>query len=323
MRCFGSGFLARLSANGAKLIYASFIKISDGGFQLTHAALESGGNMLISAISAGYDFTYYAGPRLAAGANDPPAALTFRFGPGFAPVLSRFCAVNAASLDPTLTGTGELITLFGSYLAKSAAGDVGQPDADGRYPVEVSGVQVRIAGQLAGILFASSTQINVAAPALSAGGDPVSIEVLSGGHLLYDFSATARLLESAPGLFRVYGTLQAAAVNADGSGNDADHPARPGSRLSLFGTGFGATSPPQDGSAALGSARPLVVPLKVYVNSVEATVLFAGQPVSAPPGLVQIDIVVPDLAASDRYNVNLLLGSAFYLGLVDVAVSAR
>jgi uncharacterized protein (TIGR03437 family) len=93
--------------------------------------------------------------------------------------------------------------------------------------------------------------------------------------------------------------------------------------MSLFGTGFGPTAPPLDGARPQSLAQPLVMPLKVYVNSSEATVLFAGHNAFAPPGLDQIDIVVPELAASDRFTVSLHLGNAFYLGLGDVAVSAR
>jgi uncharacterized protein (TIGR03437 family) len=325
-RCFASGFLARLSGDGTTLIYGSFFKISNNSFQLTHATLAPNGNLLISALSAGYDLTFYQGSSVAAGPNDPPTAFMFRFGPGFGSVLSRFCAVNSASLDPALTYTGELITLFGSsllgnILADSPTGEAGHPDADRRYPLELGGIQVRIGGQLAGLLFASSDQVNASAPALSPTGDPVSIELLRGGQVVA--STTARLLENAPGLFRAGDTQQAAAVNEDGSGNNADHQARAGSRLTLFGTGFGATSPPQDQRVAAGTPRPLATPLKIYVNSVEASVLFAGQAVSAPPGLIQIDIVVPDVPAAGSYPVNFLLGTAFQLGLADVWVNPR
>ena len=99
-----------------------------------------------------------------------------------------------------------------------------------------------------------------------------------------------------------------AAINEDGSLNGADHPAPVGSIVSLYLTGAGVTNPPADDGAPPGLPLPRVaLPVTVQVGGVRADVLYAGS-VFGFPGLVQVNIRVPAVAASDAAPVQVAVG---------------
>ena len=106
-------------------------------------------------------------------------------------------------------------------------------------------------------------------------------------------------MERAPGLFRVYGTYGAAALNDDGSMNGADHPARRGGGLTFFGTGFGPA--------------PSV---KVQLDQTEAPV----RTVVNDRGMVRIEVAVPDLPPG-RYPVYFQTEVGFQAGFVEITVN--
>ena len=118
----------------------------------------------------------------------------------------------------------------------------------------------------------------------------------------------AQKLASDPALFKFdpEGRRYAAAVHADGTflGNPAcstvsrRRPAKPGDVILLFGTGFGATTPPTPSGLLVPQPSPLAVPAVVRIGGLDAEVLFAG--ISAS-GLYQFNVVVPEgLAAGDQ-----------------------
>jgi len=179
---------------------------------------------------------------------------------------SRLCAVGSAGFDRFLTWDGEYVTIFGSGLAPRS---------------------VLVNGVAAEILYSSPAQVNILVPPLARTG-LLHIEVDGAGAI------DAPTADTVPGLFRWYTTYFAAALNGDGSANSPLSPAAPGTRLTLFGTGFGPASP-----------------IRIFLNSVEATVL-------STDGL-RIEIQVPDLPPG-RYPVNFQAGSLFQLGLVEVQV---
>jgi uncharacterized protein (TIGR03437 family) len=83
----------------------------------------------------------------------------------------------------------------------------------------------------------------------------------------------------APGLFRRFGTIAAAADNQDGSPNGPTNPAPLGSVVRIYGTGFGPVAPFQ---------AP-----QVFVGNQPADLLSAAQQPSAPPGVIELRVRVP------------------------------
>jgi uncharacterized protein (TIGR03437 family) len=124
------------------------------------------------------------------------------------------------------------------------------------------------------VLSADSNGVLVVAPQEIAGLGSLTIHVLYKG--LSIGSIPVMEADSAPALF-TNSSGQAAANNQDGSINSQSNPAPRGSVVSLYGTGLGAA----------GAASTTVT-----VEGYSATVLYAG-PVSAYPGLFQINLQVP------------------------------
>lgn len=122
-----------------------------------------------------------------------------------------------------------------------------------------------------------------------------------------------------PGVFVLSGT-QAAAINEDGTLNGADHPAPAGSIVALFLTGAGVTVPPTaDGVLPVPPLPQLVLPVSVTVGGAAAEVVYSGSAVGLP-GMAQVNIRVPVIAASDAAPVQVAIGGDSRYQLVTIAV---
>jgi uncharacterized protein (TIGR03437 family) len=90
-------------------------------------------------------------------------------------------------------------------------------------------------------------------------------------------------------------------------------PAKPGDVLTLYGTGFGATSPPTNAGEIPAKIARTVLPPKVTVGGVvlaSSDVLYAGvAPFSA--GLYQINIRIPATVPDGDQPVTLQLGQYY------------
>ena len=75
--------------------------------------------------------------------------------------------------------------------------------------------------------------------------------------------------------------------------------AQPGDIISIYGTGFGPTTPPIPAGYLVQQPAPLASLPTVRVGSLDAEVQYAGRVMA---GLDQINILVPDLPAGD-YSV--------------------
>jgi uncharacterized protein (TIGR03437 family) len=175
------------------------------------------------------------------------------------PLVVTASAVNDATLAAGPIAPGMLVLLLNTGLLPAQIVDtlvLFGPTAVGR------------------ILSADSTGVLVVAPQEIAGLGSLTINVLYQGASIASIPVTEA--DSAPALF-ANATGQAAADNQDGSVNSETNPAPRGSVISLYGTGLG-----------LAAAATTTVTVEGY----SATVLYAG-PVSAYPGLFQINIQVP------------------------------
>jgi uncharacterized protein (TIGR03437 family) len=196
-------------------------------------------------------------------------------------------------------------------------------------PTSLGDVQVTVAGIKAPLLYASPGQINFQVPSATPVGDVQEIQVIraSTGQVLA--SSLFQIQAVAPGLFTVNSTGdgQLAASNQDFTTNDASHPAKPGSIITLYGTGQGVVAGmPPDGQ--LTPNAPPVFPTsfkpQVFINGPDyipdADVQFSGLapgfvglwqinakiPANAPPGDVQVYVSFQNLynSTTDAHGIH-------------------
>jgi trimeric autotransporter adhesin len=232
-----------------------------------------------------------------------PSGTTLLIGSGTGPSITS--VQNNASPDKVFTA-GSWISIYGSRLASTSriwgSGDF----AGTRLPVTLEGVSVKVNGLPAAVYYVSPTQINALAPADTKLGEVV-IEVTNAQGTA---SSRATLAAAAPAFFAFdpQGGKYLAAVRADGvyAGPNAlfgaaltTRPLKPGDTVLLYGTGFGATTPPAPTDQILSGAYPLanLSSLRITIGGVAARVDFAGI-VSA--GQFQFNVVVPDVPDGDR-----------------------
>lgn len=223
------------------------------------------------------------------------------------PVISTTSGVvNGASFLAGIA-SGSWLTIRGTDLASTTRIWASADFKDNRLPTSLDGVSVKINNRDALVYYISPTQINALAPSDAATG-PVSVTVTNS--LGTSQPAQASYQQYAPALFAFdpQNRIYPAAVHPDGTfvgraglfGTAATTvPARPGGRISLFGTGFGATNPAADPAIVLSGAAPLITPnnLRILINNVAATIEFAGM---VSNGLYQINIVVPEVPDGDQ-----------------------
>jgi uncharacterized protein (TIGR03437 family) len=168
--------------------------------------------------------------------------------------------VNAASYT-TAIAPGGLISIFGAGLAGPTA-------------VQTT---VQINGQAAKVVAATPFQVNAQVPyGVSAGTAQLTVTSANG-------SAQQQVAISsvAPAIFSI-SAAQAAITNLDNSLNAPSNPARRGSYLIIYATGFGAVS-------AAGAAT---TPLSVVIGGLEIPAAYAGAS-SGGAGLNQANVLLP------------------------------
>ena len=209
------------------------------------------------------------------------------------------CIGNAASFRLAPVAPNEIVTLFG-YGLTTGGPQIAQPDSSSHYPFQLNGEQVSFDGVAAPLLYASSGQINLIAPA--------SIEGKTTTHLCVAASGTTGCMDvpvapTTPGVFLADAAGHAAAINQDGTINSAQNPAMIGSVVSIYLTGLGTVSP----AVPDGAITPIPIPnlnapptitMSWQVSpsnqvSLNAQILYAGPAPLEVEGLDQINLVVP------------------------------
>ena len=207
---------------------------------------------------------------------------------------------GAFGANPTIS-SGSWIEIYGSNLSNTTRS---WDDADFRgpqAPTELDGVRVSINNRPAFVAFISPNQINVQVPDAIA-AVPATITVTNSNGVSEEVSVTAAV--SAPGIlapavFLVNNVQYAAALHQDGAFVGAPgliaganfRPARAGDVITLYGVGFGATSPAQS-SGQVVSALASLPSLAIRMGTADAIVQFGGLAPGAI-GLFQFNIIVP------------------------------
>jgi uncharacterized protein (TIGR03437 family) len=171
------------------------------------------------------------------------------------------------------------------------------------FTMEASGTRVFVNGLPAPVIYSSATQVAAIVPYGVAGASNAQVTVDYLGAASPPFAVP--ITESAPSFFSLNGTGsgQAAVVNADGSVNDAAHPARVGDYISFYATGEGQTSPGgQDGAIAFTQPYPSpLLPVQVTIGGITAKPAYVGAAPTEVAGLMQVVVQVPPGVKSGGY----------------------
>jgi uncharacterized protein (TIGR03437 family) len=230
--------------------------------------------------------------------------------------------VDAASQRAGPVSPGKIVVIYGAGLGPAQL----VQSSSGAPSTMLSGTTVSFNGMAAPILYTSVTQMAAVVP-YGITGTRAQVVVTYQGPASNNYTVTGAA--SAPSLFTAnqQGWGQAAAIHpADGAVNTAANPIHIGGYISLFATGEGQTSPPGvDGR--LGSATPTaaVLPVRVTVGGIPATVQYAGSVQGQVAGLMQVNVKIPDGVQPGGYvPVVLQVGDASATpGMVWIAVSGN
>ncbi len=265
----GEDFVVEVNAAGSKLTYAARYP---NGAASQSVAVDMAGTV------------HFAGP----------AGLVSTLTPGATPPMRIFGVANSAyggaggRLAP-----GELISIYGPHIGPATAATVpvlsnGVPTT-GYGPLQVMALEPGAPQIALPLLYVSDSQINAVLPYNVSGR--VNLRIVnntSTGISSPDFPVT--LAVAAPEIFQnTDGT--AVAVNQDGIFNSAEHPAPPGSVVSIWVTGVGFFSGGATAGAMASGAHNAYC---CTVNFDElANVLYGGDTPGTVGGVVQINFQVP------------------------------
>ena len=235
------------------------------------------------------------------------------------PVLNASGIVNAASYEGGGVSPGELIVLFGAGLGPETLIHA-QPTDGASFPLSLGGTQILFDGQAAPLTYTSAGQVSAAVPFGLESQSTVAIVVDFAGQK--SVAITIPVLQASPGIFtqNSSGRGSASALNQNGTLNSSANPARKGSVVVLYGTGFGRmNSSPVDGSFAELLSTPLL-PVTASIGGFASEVLFAGAAPGLIEGVVQINLRVPIELSPGQHFIVVRAGSIETIQKITVSV---
>jgi uncharacterized protein (TIGR03437 family) len=202
---------------------------------------------------------------------------------------------SAHTLALTRVAPGELIQLTGAQIGPETTAFA--PEPEDRFPTDWNGYQVLFDGVPGPILYLDRHLLRTVAPFALSDREDVRITLRTPRG-----EATIRtaVVPVQPYVFRWKdGTVFA--LNEDGTVHSQDNPAAAGSKITLFGSGFGLLDPlPEDGSVVLdGTPRTVLTVVRREDNKpLEA---FPAEATAAPgqvAGMVRIVTTVPSAGSA-------------------------
>jgi uncharacterized protein (TIGR03437 family) len=285
----GQGFISEYSADGSTLLFSSRVDSANG------MALDPSGNAFLTGFTNPPD-------RLPV-----PAVLLARIDGAVPSVISAddVNRITPGSGDPDEgVAPGEILTIRGSGFGPAQQVNA-QVGPDGKIGTVLGGVSVTFDGTPAPVLSVREDQITCVVP-FEIGQNP-------DGTTLMQVQAGAGVSNSIrmpawPSAVEAF-----AIINQDGSANLADHPASPGSVVTIYAAGLGATKPASvDGAINTASkitwqsGAPLVAVYECSSSSsTDSTstcgftpmdTLYAGPAPGQVAGTVQFNVRVPQLS---------------------------
>ena len=215
----------------------------------------------------------------------------------------------------TSAAPGSWIEIYGTNLAADARSWT-LADFNGETaPASLDGTSVTIGGQSAYVAYISGSQVNVQVPNVAPGTQQIAVKNAGGTSANYAFTLNA----AQPGLFappsfKINGTQYVAALFADGTyvlppgavPGFTSRRANPGDIITFYGTGFGPVTPQYLPGQVVQQNNTLTAAFQVFFGQTQATVRYAGL-ASDYVGLYQINVVVPNISASDAVPLTFTL----------------
>jgi uncharacterized protein (TIGR03437 family) len=305
---YNSNFLAKWSPQGA-LLYSTLLK--EGNV----VGMDGAGNFYL------YTGEYFA---------PPPSPLLAKFNPTAVPLSGSIaCVGNAAEVQITVS-PGTIISLYGDRLGPQAP-VIAQFDANGALPTEVANTQVLFDGRPAPLLYVQAGQINAIAPWELTGSTSLplpTVSVVVAYNGLGSAPIPTAIYAYSPGIFCLNSAspCQGAILNEDGTVNSPSNPAKRGSTVTIFGTGFGLLNPiPQDGTIVTDTQHLVAAVVEVvFPGPLEATVTYAGNVPMSLAGLVEVDAQIPqslpDSVVANGVTFFIRLAHSIATEVVSIAV---
>jgi uncharacterized protein (TIGR03437 family) len=335
-----SGFLAKLKPDGSAMVWATYFQASQS------IAIDAGGNVWATGITDYSPFPnsngWSTGPEFLAEVDATGSKLTYSalypsgtiaqsvaldpsglvhvagvngfvsaIAPTSAPTVKIFDFQNAAGGNVTARiSPAEVIAIYGPGIGPATA--VTATPANGFYPTTLAGVQVAMNGVNIPLLYVSANQINAVVPMELASGTTATVRVINGTSVGPDYPV--RIIASAPGAF-------APMLNQDGTINSQSNPAKSGSIVTFYATGWQSNfSPLADGQvqtvaqdvclgACRASAGTAPIPFSNQVG-LAVTVLYGGAAPELVAGVTQFNVQLGAFSsptAVGLYAVNLIV----------------
>ncbi len=237
-------------------------------------------------------------------------------------------AVNAGSFQAAFSSKAMIAIKGLGFQEASRTRTVGLGDiANNSFPTVLSCVSVQVTGPgvtqpvLLPISYVQTDQINAQMPTFTGTGPVMLTVIINPGkpnELRSDLATLNALQAFAPAFF-LFGTSNSIAALVAGTGNIiADPsvvagatPARPGQIISLFGTGFGDTSPSVPAGQLDAGIANLTTQVTVTIGNVTLSpsdVLYAGLAPGSISGLYQINVRVPTSTPAGEIPVTITIG---------------
>ncbi len=237
-----------------------------------------------------------------------------------APVVASNAIGNAADTQANIA-PNTYISIFGANLSPVTRNWTNSDFSGTSLPKSLSGVSVTVNGKAAYVYYVSPKQIDVLTPVDTATG-PVNVVVTSNGLTSATVSTTMQAVS--PAFFLLKDNKSIAALHANSALVGAttlyanlSTPARAGETISLFGTGWGATTPAYTDGAIVAAPLPCAGAPTVTFGGASAQVAYCGLISS---GVYQLNVVVPPTATAGDNVVTLTLGSSTSAGNAIITV---
>ena len=183
---------------------------------------------------------------------------------------------------------GEVISIYGYGLGPTTPA-IAMPGASA-FPTQLGGVQVLVNGVPIPLLYVSDSQINAQIPAPLGNLDNAVVRMVNGSATFPDLRSSVDA--------SIFGVFQnpdgtAKAINQDGTLNSSSNPAKAGTIVSIWATGFGGNSGPTVDGHIATVANNWCGYCQIAVEGINATTAYAGAAPGLIDGVMQINFTVP------------------------------
>jgi len=264
-------FIIGLNAAGSKSMYSALYPIGTVGQSV---ALDPSGLVHV------------------AGSNGFISAIS----PTAAPSMTIFDFQNAFGGSATARiSPAEVISIYGPGIGPATAATA--VPTGGFYPTTLSGVEVAINGVDMPLLYVSSNQINAVVPMAIPPNTAATVHVVNGTTVSPDYPVW--ILPFAPQAFPT-------ALNQDGTLNGLTNPAKGGSIVTFYATGWQSSfTPLTDGQVATTAQNVCQAPVSCQVSPTpgvyapSATVFYGGAAPGIVAGVSQFNVQIGPVAMSN------------------------